>query len=425
MKKMTSENGSPATEGNGYFAFPHTQAQAHLGINSKSHTPPPDGPKKQPIRAAFVERYALQNAARALLPNSWVARCLRWPIKRSDPVDVLHTPFTGSAHYGNLMVCGSVWHCPVCAAKIATRRVEELQQAIAIWQGERFNGSNLMMTFTLQHNQAESCAYVLDGLLKALVKFWAGEPAQRFKNRYGIEGRVRSLEVTHGQNGWHAHLHVLLFIRSDKFTFLDDMRQDAAARWQSVLAKFERYASLANGVDIRSADDFIAEYVLKFGKLPESRWTEAHELGHSHRKRAGLGGQSPMELLQAYSYGDPAAAALWLEYAEAFKGKRQLVWTDGLRKRLGLADEKTDEELATEQRELAIILARLDKGQWRHVVDNDIRAEVLQLAATGDQKAVKQYLEDFGIVGVEYPGLSDTVIDNVAQDLVYYVSEPA
>lgn len=388
-------------------------APAHLGINTKSYTPPPSGPKK----AVFVERYALQAAAWSLLPKSRTARCLRWRIAQSDPVDVLHAPMVSTAHYGNLIVCGSVWHCPVCAAKIASRRVEELEQAIAVW-GKKFGG-NLMMTFTIQHNQAEPCAYVLEGVLNAHHKFWAGEPAKRFKERYGIEGRVRSLEVTHGQNGWHAHLHVLLFIQAKGYVFLDDMRQNAAGRWQTILGRYSRYASLANGIDVRSANDFIAEYVLKYGKLPESRWTEAHELAHSHRKKAGQGGYSPMELLQAHAYGNEAAGGLWIEYAEAFKGKRQLVWSDGLRARLGLDEEKTDEELATEQREEAVILARLDKQQWTQVLKNDIRAEVLQAAAGGDQMALKQFLDDFGITGVEYPGLDDVGVDCPVIDLIW------
>jgi hypothetical protein len=410
------------------LARAHVASRAHsaqrLGINTKSATPYVDNPgknaKKLVNRAAFVERYALQNAARSLLPGHRVAHCLRWRIAKSDAVDVLHAPAVGAAHYGNLITCGSVWHCPVCTAKIATRRVEELEWAIVAWQGERFGGSNLMMTFTIQHSQNENCAYVLDGLLKAHRKFWSGEPARRFKERYGIGGQIRALETTHGENGWHAHLHVLLFLRNQEAIFLDGMRQYGAERWQSVLARHERYASLAHGVDIRSANDFIAEYVLKFGKLPESRWTEAHELSHAHRKRAATGGQTPMGLLQDHAYGDPDAGALWVEYAKAFKGKRQLYWSPGLRNLLGLAAEKSDEELAAEQREVAVIMARLDQHQWRQVVSNDIRAEVLQTAASGDQVALKQYLEDFGIDGVEYPGLNNGCCDSPVIDLVVY-----
>jgi hypothetical protein len=33
---------------------------------------------------------------------------------------------TRSAAYGGLKTCGSAWCCPVCAAKIATRRTDDL-----------------------------------------------------------------------------------------------------------------------------------------------------------------------------------------------------------------------------------------------------------------------------------------------------------
>ena len=76
-----------------------------------------------------VQRFALQSMARAILPESRTAKCLRIRAFDSD-VQVWKSREHGTASYGGLQTCGSVWTCPVCAAKIAERRRVELLDAM-------------------------------------------------------------------------------------------------------------------------------------------------------------------------------------------------------------------------------------------------------------------------------------------------------
>ena len=48
---------------------------------------------------------------------------------------------TGAYVYG-VMWCGSVWHCPACAAKIAAARREEVRRAVDRHRGA---GSDVFM----------------------------------------------------------------------------------------------------------------------------------------------------------------------------------------------------------------------------------------------------------------------------------------
>jgi len=73
-------------------------------------------------------KWQLQREARALLPNERVVFCMRRV--KGATVDVFYSPDHQSAHYGGLMVCGSVWVCPVCAIKISEKRRVELEKAI-------------------------------------------------------------------------------------------------------------------------------------------------------------------------------------------------------------------------------------------------------------------------------------------------------
>jgi hypothetical protein len=333
----------------------------------------------------------LQSAARELVPGERVSKCLRVPA--GSIVDVFYTPSARSAHYAGLQTCGSIWMCPVCASKISERRRLELEQALAA-----FDGVLVLATFTVQHGIADALAGLLGGFLASLERLRGGEPWRRIVTRYGVSGAIRALEVTYGGNGWHPHAHVLFFLPPgvDLDAFADALR----GRWLALLARAGLAASWAVGVDVRAAGGAVGDYVAKFG----SQWTAAHEMTKAAVKWSrGAAGRSVAELLADYALtGDGEAGRLWREYAMLFRGKKHLVWSRGLRARLlPELDEKTDEELANEHDQLAVLLASLSLRQWSVVVANDARAELLTVAASGD---CQQLLDFLRLLGCEIGG---------------------
>ena len=68
-----------------------------------------------------LTKWTRQSVAQELLPHERVAQCMRH-IKGGSGVDIVYNMTFQSAHYENLLTCGSVWHCPVCAARIAEKR---------------------------------------------------------------------------------------------------------------------------------------------------------------------------------------------------------------------------------------------------------------------------------------------------------------
>ena len=72
-------------------------------------------------------------------------------------------------------------------------------------------------------------------------------------------------------------------------------------------------------------------------------------------------------------------------------------WSSGLRERLGLTKEKSDEEIAIEQEEIAVVLSSLTTGAWRIVLANDARGELLEVAAGGDPAQVEAFLVQLGV----------------------------
>jgi hypothetical protein len=115
-----------------------------------------------------------------------------------------------------------------------------------------------------------------------------------------------------------------------------------------------------------------------------SKWGVDHEMTKGHLKQGKKAGHvSPFGLLGLHVEGDKKAAHLFRQYAEAFKGKRQLVWSEGLRDLLGLGVEQTDEELAASQEEKADIFARLPLNVWQVILKKELRGQLLEVCKAG------------------------------------------
>lgn len=349
----------------------------------------------------YVQRFYLQSLARELVPEKRVGWCLRrvaLNVAGGDGwVRIMHNSERNTAHYSGLVVCGLLWACPVCAAKISEGRRVELAAAI------KASGYHaVLVTYTLRHNVSDRLKSLLDDTLEAYRKLKSGRRWQGVKASYQWVGSVRSLEVTHGGHGWHPHIHELVLLAAPlddttRYALLSELRD----MWLHALAKTGRDASYLWGIDVRDAAAEVADYVAKFGREPieEKRWTLEHELTKSAVKKARRGGRSPMQLLWDYGQGDQEAGQLWREYALTFHGRNQLVWSRGLRALLGLGAVVSDAELAKECDPAARILAELDRNQWEVVLRNEARGELLRVARSGSAAAVFDFLD--GLRGME------------------------
>lgn len=335
---------------------------------------------------ARLERWALLSVSRELLPHSQTAKCYR--VRRAEHVTVLHSSGAASGHLAGLCTCHSVWACPVCASKISERRREDLQAALDAARAQGLHA--YLLTLTHPHTRADSLPDLLRGEQDALARVLKVRATQGILARIGRVGQVRAWEVTHGRkravsHGWHPHFHLLLFC-TVSLSAADRREVQGAlyAQWAKACERAgldrprEGYGCRLDGGE-RAAD-----YVTKWGQ-EEAAWGFASELTKGHIKRAGEHGETPFDLLRALlvDEGDRQAAWLYREYAGAYRGKRQLVWSRGLRERLGLDAEATDAEIAAEQREDAAEVARLDAADWRAVVRFAAQGELCELACHG------------------------------------------
>lgn len=376
----------------------------HLVSNAGSSTPPSSKCKIRELRA---ERFMLQNSARDLLlwrgkeanyeyPANYhrTAKCLH--VRHQPQVDVHQSKTNGKAFYSGLVVCGNVWACPVCAAKIQERRRLEIAQAFdwAYMQGKKV----IMVTFTFPHYHWQRLNDLLVMQADAYTRLRRGNPWARIKTSIGYVGLIRSLEVTLGDSGWHPHTHEAWIV--DKDADIEALRLRVVQRWLSMCQKVglvpdnKVAAFLLRAVQITdncSTSDYLA-------KQDDSRhWGADRELAKASSKTSkSLKGFHPFGLLKEHAEGSITrkdAGSRYLEYVNAMRGKSQLFWSHGLKDLVGIND-KSDEEVATEQEDQADQLASLNSSDWALVIKFEGKTKILDLAETVGLNGIQAWLSD-------------------------------
>lgn len=380
--------------------------------------------KQQNGKDANVRKYAMQSEAQKALTGQTyqrgkkehsyrVTRCHRHPYTRlhNPGVDVVHYPDNERYGYGNLLSCGSTWHCPVCSPKITEYRRIELDAAIR--KVIAMGGEVAMITLTYPHGIYLSLSTSLDKFYKARSMLAASRAFKGIMSDVAALGRVFSTEVTVGQNGWHPHLHMLVLCEKktdDILTRLECLRD----YW----AKFVRKVGLGeineHGFNVVNGD-YAAEYVAKYGHEPGSfTWGASHELAKSASKVAKGDNVSPFGLLEVLSeraalemgtrtLAPEEISGLFLEYAVRFQGRQQLIWSPGLREKLGLDAERTDEQIAEDEAAREIV-GTLNLEEWQHVLRLNGRGKVLALVKKHGPAALPRILDLLPTMQAKHPG---------------------
>lgn len=274
-----------------------------------------------------------------------------------------------SARMAKVKTCGSVWACPVCASKVAEQRRREL--AYAMQQHIAAGGYAYLVTFTFPHYIGQTLAELMEPFTKARQSFQNCRKWKAVMDQAEKIGVVNSLEVTYGAgNGWHPHLHMLVFCNPGAFAEgdADDQGRLHSTAIEHLRGEWVRFLeknrlvdggnrTWANqyGLDVRGGKK-AAEYIAKWGH--DESWGMSSELTSSHAKvgtRDTWGAKdhyTPFQLLAMAKAGDGHAICAFREFVKVFDGKRMLTWSKGLKAHFGIA-EMDDDEAAREQ-ELAL-----------------------------------------------------------------------
>jgi len=331
---------------------------------------------------AIKERFKLLDSARKILDGERTQHCFYNRVDKNDGVGVTFNKFRNKANYTNVMRCANAWGCPVCAAIISEHRKCEVKEAMDWWKKQ--GGSVLLLTLTVPHYSDTDIKQLKKDLKKAYGKFFKGiRASQNMFERWQIKHYISCFEITHGTNGFHPHYHVLLFVPySLGKQSLPGIKQDMYKVWKDCCLKAGLdEPSEKHGLDLQAGNEAGA-YVAK--------WGLEHEMTKGHIKKGKEGGLTPFDLLQL-SFEDELVfgrkpSQLFKEYAAAFKGARQLMWSRGLKDVFGLRDV-SDDEIMDKVTEDAIKLNEVEDLVFRLLVKYKKYVEFL-IAVEEEQKGV-------------------------------------
>ena len=321
------------------------------------------------------DRFKLLHSARKILKGERTASCFYSRIDKTDGVGVLLNKHRNKANYSNVMRCANAWGCPVCSAIISEHRKTEVKQAMDWWQGQ--GGSVLLLTLTVPHYSHTDIKQLKVDLKKAYSKFFKGVRASKdLFSKWQIEHYISCFEITHGENGFHPHYHILLFVPySVGIGSHIGMEEDIYTVWSDCCQKSGLDApSRKHGVNLRNGD-YANNYVAK--------WGLEHEMTKGHIKKGKKGSRTPFDILRDFQESpNDQDANLFKLYYFAFKGQRQLNWSRGLRKLASKNQvEKTDQEIVDETDNVAELMFKLDIELWHVIRKNGKQGELLVCVA--------------------------------------------
>ena len=239
--------------------------------------------------------------------------------------------------------------CPVCGPGNAEREAANIGLAVTAHYAN--DGTVLFVTLTLRHVFKQSLLALLAGLSKSwdACRMHKGPRAQWEALTIGF---IRKLEVTFGRNGWHPHLHLLVFLKPGVTDAQVNQFCDAIFNaWSGKLVRLgfgkptTRRGIEWERLDLEAAQERLAQYVAK---------DAGRELAAAGTKSGKNGNSTMHDLLTAAAAGDWKAGLRYLEYEDAMKGKARIQWSTGLEDALLGSELAADADEDDQAREIAI-----------------------------------------------------------------------
>lgn len=350
-------------------------------------------------RLLRANRYRFLAEARDILFKAGIAKGLVYPANFHRTAKCLYFAHTDvsvlrdshkRAHYKGVFRCGSTWSCPLCNATLQVRRRAEIAKFIEYTYTK---GSKcIMLTFTFSHTMEDKLKDLMKNFAAALMQLRGGRQWVKFKAAVEYIGLIRSLEVLHGENGWHLHCHEVWGVAAS--ADIEVIKKSVVEKWLSACSakglidiedrrKLEGF--MRHAVDVKD-NVSSADYLAKMDD--QAKWGIEQEMTIAESKTESAG-RHPFALLDITKQG-PRDRELFLEYSMAMKGRAQIFWSHGLKKMVGV-DDKTDEELIEEVVETAEVIAQLNTEQWQIVLKKKAQSTILDIAEKEGFAGIKEW----------------------------------
>lgn len=324
--------------------------------------------------------------------------CHRAPTPH-DMITILHDATHLRSYYAHIQTCGSAWTCPVCAGVIYDHRRHELEEAVTHHRTD--GGSIVFITLTARHSSHTQFRPYFLTLRSALRNTYTDRAWHTWSTNAGYLGQIRATEVTWSPRaGHHPHFHVLWFLqgKADCSTIEEWLRP----RWIAMLREHHLSAIPEIGCRVLDATDDVGTYLTKAGFHDHGQWDITEELTQWRYK--SINGCTPLDLLRVgllCEQDDPdgyhQARRAYQQLAAGTFGTHAIRWGRGTRTTLGVGQDR-DAEIASGavNKQPMTFLATLTHSQWRYILGNDLRGEILAAANSGNLHTLYKFLQNSG-----------------------------
>lgn len=279
--------------------------------------------------------------------------------------------------FGNLYRCCHDWTCPFCARESAMKREKEVGAIIEAVTA--FGWSVSHVTLTIYHDKGSKLSDMFLQYEKA-VRAWKNRKAWKsWKKQHGYEGDIKALEVNLGEGGWHLHAHYCIITRREVsedelheiFTMWKDACVGVTARPPSEKAFFARTLFA----------DEAAGYLCK--------WGLTQEIARSDEKISSEG-STWWQILYRAGQGQRYYETKALEYIQATRRQRRMVFSNNLRKLLECLPKVADE--SDEDQATATTIRTLSPREWVAILRTRSRGALLHICENYSAEIVDQYI---------------------------------
>lgn len=251
----------------------------------------------------------------------------------------------GRTSVSSIRTCDSNWTCIVCASRKAASRAKKHKRFLR--ERKSAGCAVVTVTLTVAHYLSMRLNPSWDTVADSVNYVTEGASWSNIKRKFGVTHLIKAMEVTHGTNGWHPHVHMVLVIDPKEAKDHDFHKLEDAIwnRWSSAVTE-RGYRSVREDGGIKMIEegdtDRLAEYLEKGHRLT-SALPDDIEL-------SAQDDHMPFEIgLLACSEELPDAERrrylrLWHEWDRASLGRRAMWWSQNLNQVLGEAAEDPDDD---------------------------------------------------------------------------------
>jgi hypothetical protein len=343
-------------------------ARGELGppgwLSALDAAPAPPKPSAPLDLAAAIDRhrelvrklYRLQEAWRPFTIAPRLVECGRVRVDNAVDVERIGDRDRGSAsiQFRGLKTCRTK-ACAVCYQRRKARHNAEASAVIDAWSKAR-GTDPLFNTLTVKHAWSDSLETTGRGIRECFRLLQQDRRWRRTRQRFGIE-YVCTMEITHGEAGFHPHLHVCFLPRVGiGRRELSRMRRRLFKAWRRIVIREigEAHAPDEKGFDLRRAKN-PGEYMTKLGL----------ELTDPTLAKEGRKGRTMIQVLaHLAAEGATRERLIFAEYERETRKQRDLTYSGGLREsRKKIAEEQED----ARKKITRGLVARLPYDVWDRV----------------------------------------------------------